>query len=108
MPRSLPLLDNLAIASPCRAVWDDMEGTDRVRFCDECRLTVYNLSEMTKAAAERLVARHEGNDRLCVRFYRRADGTVLTRDCPRGLAALRWGVALFAARMVGMAALAGS
>jgi hypothetical protein len=106
MPRSLPLLDNLSVASPCHAVWDDMEGTDRVRFCDDCRLHVYNLSELSKPAAERLVARHEGQGRLCVRFFRRADGTVLTRDCPRGLAALRWGAALFTARMVGMAVLA--
>jgi hypothetical protein len=34
---------------------------------------------MTRYAAETLVAEREG--RLCVRFYRRADGTVITRDC---------------------------
>ncbi len=63
-----------------------MTGDDRVRHCQECKLNVYNLSEMTRKDAESLIARSEG--RLCVRFYRRADGTILTRDCPRGLRAL--------------------
>jgi hypothetical protein len=35
-----------------------------------------------------------GKGRVCVRFYRRADGTVLTQDCPVGLRQkLRWAVA---------------
>ncbi|HVR40948.1 MAG TPA: carboxypeptidase-like regulatory domain-containing protein, partial [Thermoanaerobaculia bacterium] len=35
----------------------------------------------------KLLVRTEG--RVCARLYRRADGTVLTRDCPTGLRALR-------------------
>jgi len=62
-----------------------MTGDDRVRYCQECQLNVYNLSDMTRAEAEQLIASREG--RLCVRFYRRADGTILTRDCPTGLRA---------------------
>ena len=31
----------------------------------------------------------EKEGRLCVRFYTRADGTVLTQDCPVGLRAVR-------------------
>jgi hypothetical protein len=43
---------------------------------------------MTRAEAEALVAEKEG--RLCVRFYRRPDGTMLTRNC-QALAGLhRW------------------
>ncbi len=38
---------------------------------------------MTRKAAEQLVASREG--RLCVRYYQRADGTVITRDCGGGL-----------------------
>jgi hypothetical protein len=64
-----------------------MIGTDRVRFCGQCNLNVYNLSSMTKIQAESLIADTEG--RLCVRFYRRADGSILTRDCPVGLLAIR-------------------
>jgi hypothetical protein len=64
-----------------------MQGDAQVRFCGDCKLTVYNLSDMTTAEAEALVRSHEG--RLCVRFYRRADGKVMTRDCPKGLAVAR-------------------
>ena len=51
-----------------------MKGDQRVRFCDQCKLNVYNLSEMSRPAAERLVLQTEG--RLCVRYYQRADGTM--------------------------------
>jgi hypothetical protein len=80
-------LDRVRVASPCKADWAQMIGTDRVRFCGQCNLNVYNLSSMTKMQAESLIADTEG--RLCVRFYRRADGSILTRDCPVGLRAIR-------------------
>ena len=64
-----------------------MRGDDRVRFCGQCKLHVYNLSEMPEAEAQQLVREREG--RMCVRLFRRQDGTVLTRDCPVGIRALR-------------------
>lgn len=81
------LLSRMRVASPCPASWEAMEGDARVRFCRLCDLHVYNVSELTRAEAESLVARTEG--RLCARLYRRADGTVLTKDCPTGLRAAR-------------------
>ena len=83
---SIPL-ENVRVAAPCSADWEQMLGDDRARFCGQCKLNVYNLSGMTRQEAERLIANREG--RLCVRFYRRADGTVLTQNCPVGLAALK-------------------
>ena len=80
-------LDNIKIASPCSQDWNSMSGDERKRFCGECKLNVYNLSGMTKAEAENLLMTSEG--RLCVRFYRRSDGTVLTQDCPVGWAAFK-------------------
>jgi hypothetical protein len=80
-------LDRIRIASPCPVSWERMTGDDRVRFCDECKLQVYNIGEMTRAETEALIAKTEG--RLCARIYRRADGTVITRDCPVGLRAIR-------------------
>ena len=80
-PFSNPL-DSIRVASPCSADWDQMYGNDRKRFCSECKLNVYNLSEMTRREAEDFLIRSE--ERVCVRFYRRADGTVLTRNCPVG------------------------
>jgi hypothetical protein len=64
-----------------------MMGSDRVRFCGQCSLNVYNLSAMTRDEAESLIARNEG--RLCVRFYRRNDGSIITQDCPVGLRAVQ-------------------
>lgn len=81
-------LDDLKVAAPCSADWSEMTGGARVRFCARCELNVYNLSGMTRAEAERLVTNTEGRP-LCVRFFRRADGTILTENCPVGLRALK-------------------
>jgi hypothetical protein len=81
------VLSRVRVASPCAESWEAMPGGARVRSCERCQHKVYNLSEMTAAEAARLVQEAEG--RLCVRFYRRADGTMLTRDCPVGLRAVR-------------------
>jgi hypothetical protein len=64
-----------------------MTGDERVRFCAQCNLSVYNLSDMTRSEAEALLYKSEG--RLCVRFYRRQDGTIITQQCPVGLRALK-------------------
>jgi len=80
-------LSNVKIASPCSQDWNEMIGTERKRFCGECKLNVYNLSGMSQTEAENLLLNSEG--RLCVRFYRRADGSVLTKDCPVGWKAVK-------------------
>jgi hypothetical protein len=93
-------LDNLRIAAPCPVGWANMAGDDRKRFCASCRLNVYNFSEMTATEVETLVRRSDG--KVCARMFRRADGTVLTRDCPVGLAAYRKRVSRFAGAAVAM------
>ena len=80
-------LEKIRIASPCAADWNEMQGDERKRFCGECKLNVYNLSAMTKREAENLLINSEG--RLCVRFYRRADGTILAQNCPVGWAKVK-------------------
>jgi hypothetical protein len=87
MARFTNPLAHVRVASPCKADWDEMIGTDRVRFCGQCSLNVYNLSAMTRDQAESVIAANEG--RLCVRFYRRGDGSIITQDCPVGLRAAR-------------------
>jgi hypothetical protein len=76
------ILTQVKVAAPCSADWDAMEGDDRARFCGQCKKNVYNLSAMTEKEAAALVRNTEG--RLCVRYYRRTDGTMLTADCPVG------------------------
>jgi hypothetical protein len=78
----LPL--KIRIASPCHARWEDMGGDDRVRFCGQCRKNVYNLSSLTAPEAAALIAAKHG--RLCVRMFQRTDGTLLTEECPVGVA----------------------
>lgn len=84
----LPAFDinQLRVAAPCPARWEDMVGDERTRHCAECNLNVYNFSAMAADEVQKLVAASRTNgSRLCARFYRRTDGTVLTQDCPRGL-----------------------
>ncbi|HJZ78720.1 MAG TPA: hypothetical protein VKD91_00180 [Pyrinomonadaceae bacterium] len=80
-------LDHVQVAAPCKADWNQMVGSELVRLCGQCELNVYNLSGMSRLEAESLIARTEG--RLCVRFYRRRDGSIITRDCPVGLRAIQ-------------------
>src|SRR5262245_35126293 len=83
----LEFLNQISIAKPCPARWDEMTGDERARFCQHCQKHVYNLSAMTAADAVALIREKEG--KLCGRIYRRADGTVLTADCPVGLKRFR-------------------
>ncbi|MSQ93945.1 MAG: hypothetical protein EXR98_05235 [Gemmataceae bacterium] len=69
-----------------------MAGDDTSRFCGQCSLHVYNLSEMSQTEAEAVILEHEGH--LCVRFYQRADGTMMTKDCPVGWRAVKRRLAL--------------
>ena len=76
-------LDQITVASPCPASWDEMTGDERVRFCNSCKLHVYNLSAMKSKEAEKLILEKEG--KLCVRYYQRKDGKIMTQDCPVGI-----------------------
>jgi hypothetical protein len=91
-------LDNIRVAAPCSSNWNEMVGDERVRFCQQCSLNVYNLSSMTRREAETLISSTEG--RLCVRYYRRRDGTVLTKNCPAGLRAIKRRVSRTASAML--------
>jgi hypothetical protein len=67
------------VSEPCRERWDRMDGDDFVRFCGVCEKNVYDLSARRRDEAEELLRVFEGP--ICVRFRRRADGTVATADC---------------------------
>ena len=97
--RSLPVLNDVAIAAPCSERWEDMLGDERARHCAKCNKSVFNLSDMTRAEAELLLFEREGD--LCVQLWRRSDGTILTADCPVGVRSRRF-------RMVGVFVVAGT
>jgi hypothetical protein len=77
-------LEQIEIATPCEARWDEMSGDEQVRHCGQCRRSVFNLSAMTRKEAESFIDATE--ESVCLRLYRREDGTVITSDCPIGLA----------------------
>ena len=66
-------LEVLDIAEPCAEDWDAMTGDGHRRHCGTCDRDVFDLSRLTADEAEALLATG-----ACVRFYRRADGTVTT------------------------------
>lgn len=102
MPKLTSPLDHLRIAAQCPADWDQMFSFEdkRVRFCSQCNLNVYNLSDMSRREAEALITKTEGH--LCVRFYRKADGSILTQNCPVGLKAIKRRLAWVAQVVLGM------
>src|SRR5262245_24744580 len=77
-------LDALALRSPCPVAWSSMAGDERVGHCKLCDLNVSSLDGLKRQDARHLIAKRDW--RLCLRFHRRADGTLLTKDC----APLRW------------------
>jgi hypothetical protein len=79
----LPLLARIHVATPCTADWSQMTGDERVRHCAHCKKDVFNLSDMSRAQAERLIIEMNGD--LCARYYQRKDGTILLADCSVGL-----------------------
>jgi hypothetical protein len=97
MSTSLQVLNEVRIAAPCTVSWRSMQGDERVRHCSHCDRKVFNLSQMSSADAAHLLEEH-GHD-LCVRLYKRRDGTVMTQDC--GVSSRhRWRVAVWAASLV--------
>ena len=104
---SLPLLDRVDVASPCHARWEEMTGDERVRHCAACNFRVHNISAMTPEDAEALLRETVG-ERLCIRLFRRADGTIITQDCPVGLAKARARVRRAVVRVATLAGLVGA
>lgn len=78
------------VAVPCPVPWDSMIGDDRVRHCGACAKNVHNVSAMTSNEAEDFLKEHGFSE--CIRIHRRADGTLLTDNCPGGLRKIRDGI----------------
>lgn len=77
----------IKVASPCSEKWESMRGDERRRFCEKCQLHVHDLRSLSETEATELLRGASG--RVCGRVFQRADGTVLTKDCPVGEATLR-------------------
>ena len=84
MKRSLSL-SQVDVATPCHEKWEEMSGDERCRACAVCQNNVYNISAMTEEDALRLIEEKIGEGNLCIKLHRRADGTIMTQDCPVGM-----------------------
>jgi hypothetical protein len=81
-------LNSIYIASPCEIQWKDMDGDDQVRFCESCKKNVFNIAAMSTDDAVKLLT-DKNKERPCIKLYKRADGTLITDDCPVGLRKVR-------------------
>lgn len=59
------LLTKVRIASPCRVPFSEMTGDEKIRHCGQCKLNVYNVSEMTEADALRFIEANQGKSTMC-------------------------------------------
>ncbi len=74
------ILDGICIAMPCSVDWNAMKGNDEVRLCGGCNKNVYNISAMSKKHAEEILS---SPALPCLQISRRADGTLVTDECPK-------------------------
>lgn len=79
-------IKKVEIATPCSVPWSSMSGDQAVRFCGKCSKNVYNVSEMHELDLLEMIKQKEG--KVCLRVFRRRDGTIITKDCPVGRFAL--------------------
>lgn len=77
----LELFAHVRVASPCPMKWSEMTGDHKKRLCGQCNLHVHKVSELTTDEAVALF-RKSRTERVCAQLFWRADGTVMTKDCP--------------------------
>ena len=98
MRTPLEVLNDTRVAAPCSVSWHSMRGDSHARHCDRCDRKVFNLSSLSATDAVALLDRH-GYD-LCVRLYKRRDGTVMTKPCGERATShwkwMAWAASLFA------------
>lgn len=71
----LSRLRQVNIGKPCPREWDEMEGDEKVRFCQGCGCNVHNIDEMSAHEANELLA-----DKVCIHATFDAKKGVLTKD----------------------------
>jgi hypothetical protein len=70
--------DKTALA--CPFVWDEVDATEKFKYCAKCQTPIYNLDGMERPEAEALIFNRENRAKFTL--YGRADGKFMTTDCP--------------------------
>ena len=72
--------NEVRIKTPCHEDWSEMSGDEKKRFCGSCSKHVHDLSAMTEARAQVVLAEVE---RPCVRYACNPDGTIRFQPASR-------------------------
>lgn len=62
-----------ALSFNCPKLWEQMEGDEKMRFCDVCQKNVHNLSMLNAGERRELLARP--GEMPCVAYFKHVDGT---------------------------------
>ena len=81
IPTGAARLALITVKTPCFEDWSKMVGDERKRLCEKCNKPVFNLRELSEDEALQLLNLPSP---VCMRLYRRADGTVITKECVGG------------------------
>jgi hypothetical protein len=81
-------LPMISVPRPCPVSWDAMSGSAKARLCSDCNRHVYDLAAMPSDEGEKLL--DSGDERVCVRLSRGADGQSITADKPARFKPRTW------------------
>jgi hypothetical protein len=70
-------------ATPCASQWDSMTGSGRIKFCQQCKLQVYDFATTEMPEAKEMIFKQEGKENFLL--FKRKDSKFLTSDCPVGV-----------------------
>jgi hypothetical protein len=79
-PKPCKSIDNYRPATRCDSVWNKGDNKERVGFCEQCKLQVYDFAGLDLPEAEEIIFNRE--NRRQAPLFKRADGKFLTSDCP--------------------------
>ena len=71
-------LENVTVPNPCPISWEQMTGNDEIRHCATCQHKVYNISEMPKRRALKVLNQPENT--VCISYYRDDRNRVVTQN----------------------------
>lgn len=75
------VLDRVTVNFRCPMKWEEMAGNEGEKFCNQCRKSVTDLSQMTSEEAEGFIREQGPLGQACVRFFRDKEGKMVTKGC---------------------------
>lgn len=70
-------LENFEVPKPCSMNWDEMTGNEEIRHCGKCQHQIYNISEMPKRRALKVL--NQPNERVCISYLQDEQNQVITQ-----------------------------